>query len=123
MAQIRMLEVLNYSVNTLHGHGYTRIFTPDRYAADTSGKERVKAEGMVLVKKGLHYLNTLRRDRSFRVNGQILWRAGIAFHQINDLNLKDQFEFFQQDINAGGTGPRCHVQRNHSSGSTQSRSR
>lgn len=59
MAQIRVLDALNYSVNTLHGHGYTRIFTPDRYAADTSGQERVKAEGMVLVKKGLHYLNNL----------------------------------------------------------------
>lgn len=67
-AELRVLEVLNYAVNTIHGHGFTRIFTTDRYASEQSEQERVKKQGEILVKKGFTYINRLLSPSGFVVD-------------------------------------------------------
>jgi len=53
----RVLEILNYIVSTLHMQGFTRIFTTDNYAFNEADAERVKAQGEIIVKKGLALIN------------------------------------------------------------------
>jgi len=53
----RVLETLNYIVSTLHMQGFTRIFTTDHYAFNEADAERVKAQGEIMVKKGLALIN------------------------------------------------------------------
>ncbi|WAK02253.1 glutathione S-transferase family protein [Methylobacter sp. YRD-M1] len=52
-----VLETMNYVVSTLHMQGFTRIFTTDQYAFNESDRERVKAQGETIVKKGFAILN------------------------------------------------------------------
>lgn len=53
----RVLETMNYIVSTLHMQGFTRIFTTDNYAFNEADAERVKAQGEIIVKKGLALIN------------------------------------------------------------------
>lgn len=52
-----VLEAMNHIVGTIHMLGYTRIFTTDNYAFSTEDHSRVKAQGEIIVKKGLAILN------------------------------------------------------------------
>jgi glutathione S-transferase len=52
-----VLETMSYVVSTLHMQGFTRIFTTDHYAFNESDRERVKAQGETIVKKGFTVIN------------------------------------------------------------------
>ncbi|MGR9044260.1 MAG: glutathione S-transferase family protein [Gammaproteobacteria bacterium] len=52
-----VLEAMNYIVSTIHMQGFTRIFTTDHYAFTEADRERVKAQGEALVKKGFALVN------------------------------------------------------------------
>lgn len=65
MDQVRVLEVMNYAVNTLHMQGFTRIFTPDQYLLESQDLKRLEAQGKTLVKKGLSLLNQQLADSSY----------------------------------------------------------
>jgi glutathione S-transferase len=52
-----VLETMSYVVSTLHMQGFTRIFTTDHYAFNESDRERVKAQGETIVKKGFAVIN------------------------------------------------------------------
>lgn len=43
-AQVKMLDVLVYAVHQLHGQGFTRIFTPDRYLFGDQDREAQQAQ-------------------------------------------------------------------------------
>lgn len=48
------LDRLNYLVNHLHGQGFTRIFTTDRYCLREQDKEAIERQGRTMVLKGFH---------------------------------------------------------------------
>lgn len=79
--ELRVLEVLNYSVNTLHGQGFTRIFTTDRYASETSEQERVTQQGQVLVKKGFTYINQLLEGREWVTENFSIADAALFYNE------------------------------------------
>jgi len=58
--QARCLEIMNFATTTLHGQGYTRIFTPEKYMLRDDDLDLVKAKGLELVKSSFdivaHYL-------------------------------------------------------------------
>ncbi len=60
--QARCLEVINFVTSTLHGQGFTRIFTPEKYqlTGEEGELDLIKAKGEELVKNGFdilaHYL-------------------------------------------------------------------
>jgi len=56
-AATTVLETLNYVVNTIHGYGFTRIFTPEQYAFEQADIERTKKQGEMMVKKAFALLN------------------------------------------------------------------
>ncbi len=48
------LDRLNYLVGSLHGHGFTRIFTTERYLLHDGDRETIERQGRTLVMKGFH---------------------------------------------------------------------
>lgn len=51
--QVKLMELLNYITQTIHGQGYTRIFTTERYASTGADEATIKAEGKAIVERGL----------------------------------------------------------------------
>ena len=53
----RVIELMDYVVGTLHGQGFTRIFTTDRFTPNEADFEAVKAQGLDIVKRGFAIIN------------------------------------------------------------------
>jgi len=52
-----VIELMDYVVGTLHGQGFTRIFTTDRYTSNEADFEAVKAQGVDIVNRGFAIIN------------------------------------------------------------------
>jgi glutathione S-transferase len=63
--EVRVLETLNYAVNTLHGQGFARIFTAERFAADEADHEAVRARGREIVEQGFAIADRLLAGREY----------------------------------------------------------
>jgi len=65
--ELRVMELMSYAVNTLHGQGYTRIFTTERYTPNTADHEKVRAQGRAIVEEGLAILDTTLAGKEYAV--------------------------------------------------------
>ena len=52
-----VIELMDYVVGTVHGLGFARIFTTDRFALNEADFETVTAQGMDIVKRGFAVIN------------------------------------------------------------------
>ncbi len=48
-SETRALELMQYVVGTIHGQGFTRIFTTDRFAQNATEQVAIKAQGYEMV--------------------------------------------------------------------------
>jgi glutathione S-transferase len=64
--EVRVLEMMNYAVNTIHGQGFTRIFTTEKYTPNPADYEAVK--GLEIVNKAFAIVNELLAGRDFVAN-------------------------------------------------------
>lgn len=53
----RVIELMDYVVGTIHGQGFTRIFTADKFSPNEVDYEAVKSQGMDIVKRGFAIVN------------------------------------------------------------------
>lgn len=60
-----VMETMDYVVGTLHMQGFTRIFTTENYVFDPEDTVRVKAQGEVIVKKGLAILDKVLAGKKY----------------------------------------------------------
>lgn len=60
-----VMETMDYVVGTLHMQGFTRIFTTENYIFNESDSVRVKAQGEVLVKKGLAIMDKVIANKEY----------------------------------------------------------
>ncbi|WP_353570281.1 glutathione S-transferase N-terminal domain-containing protein [Candidatus Albibeggiatoa sp. nov. BB20] len=58
-AELRVLDMMNYAVNTLHGQGFTRIFTTDKYSNNTAEHDAIQARGREIIDNGFEIVNNL----------------------------------------------------------------
>ena len=65
--QAEVLELMNYAVYTVHGQGYTRVFTAERYADDPERQKSVQLEGRSIVSRGLRQFDLGLKDRDYVV--------------------------------------------------------
>jgi glutathione S-transferase len=65
--ELRVLEMMNYSVNTIHGQGFTRIFTTEKYTPNAADYDAVKAQGHEIVNKAFAIVNDLLAGREYVV--------------------------------------------------------
>jgi len=57
--EVRVLEVMNYAVNTIHGQGFTRIFTTEKYTPNVADYDAIKAKGHEIVTQAFKIVNDL----------------------------------------------------------------
>jgi glutathione S-transferase len=67
--KVQHMAVLNHVLQTLHGEGFTRIFTTERYADNAAEAEKVKAQGRRIITRGFAALEPVLDGRPF-VSGQ-----------------------------------------------------
>lgn len=63
--ELQVLETMNYAVNTIHGQGFTRIFTTDKYSSDENEQEDVKARGNYIVRQGFEYIDKQLHSKDY----------------------------------------------------------
>lgn len=51
------LAALRFCAQHIHGEGFRRVFTPERYVCETGGPEAVKAKGKEIVAKAFDVMN------------------------------------------------------------------
>ncbi len=56
-AQTRVIETVDYVVGTIHGQGYTRIFTADNYTPNPEAHEAIRLRGHEIVAKCFTVMN------------------------------------------------------------------
>ena len=56
-ADSRAIELMDYVVGTIHGQGFARIFTTDKFTPNPDDYAAIKAAGRNLVEKGFTILN------------------------------------------------------------------
>jgi len=53
----RVIELMDYVVGTVHGQGFARIFTTDRFAVNEADFETVRTQGIDVVTRGFAVIN------------------------------------------------------------------
>ena len=61
----RAIEAMDYVVGTIHGQGYTRIFTTEAYTVNATDQEAVKTRGREIVEKGFAIMNDALSGRDY----------------------------------------------------------
>lgn len=77
--ELRVIEVMNYALNTIHGQGFTRIFTTENYSHSQSEQESIKAQGHAIVKKGFSLINTLLSGNDYVVGDYSIADAALFY--------------------------------------------
>ncbi|AMK78705.1 MULTISPECIES: glutathione S-transferase family protein [Methylomonas] len=55
----KAIELMDYAVGTLHGQGFARIFTTEKFTPNPADHDAVKAQGLDIVNNGFAILNEL----------------------------------------------------------------
>lgn len=63
--EARVLEIMDYAVGTLHGQGFARIFTTEKFAASAAEHEAVKARGREIVIQGFDIVEELLAGQDY----------------------------------------------------------
>ncbi len=53
----KAIELMDYAVGTLHGQGFARIFTTDKFTPNPADYEAVKTQGLDIINKAFAILN------------------------------------------------------------------
>lgn len=56
-SEVRIIETMDYVVGTIHGQGYTRIFTADNYTSNAAEHEAIRARGHEIVAQCFSVMN------------------------------------------------------------------
>ena len=63
--ETRVLETMDYVVGTIHGHGYTRIFTTANYSTNEADHAAIQARGCEIVAAGFAVMNTVLAGKDY----------------------------------------------------------
>ncbi|MCG8317367.1 MAG: glutathione S-transferase N-terminal domain-containing protein [Pseudomonadales bacterium] len=63
--EVKTLELMSYAVNRLHGQGFTRIFTADRYSKNEQEQALIKQQGKEIVKNGFDIIDKNLTDNEY----------------------------------------------------------
>lgn len=77
--EARVIETLAYVVGTIHGQGYTRIFTTDGYTSDPAGHAAVQARGREIVEQGFAVMNDVLAGRDYVAGGFSIADAALFY--------------------------------------------
>jgi glutathione S-transferase len=78
-SEARVIETLDYVVGTIHGQGYTRIFTTSNYSANEAEFESIQARGREIVNAGFAVMNELLAGKDFVVGSFSIADAALFY--------------------------------------------
>lgn len=68
--EIEALEWMNYVVNVIHGQGFTRIFTTEKYAIHEADYDEIKRRGEDIVAQGFELVSAQLEGKPFLLGDQ-----------------------------------------------------
>lgn len=68
--ELQVLERMNYAINTLHGQGFARLFTTDKFCTNPAEHEAIQAQGRSIVDQGLALVNRWLDGQSYLVGNR-----------------------------------------------------
>ncbi|BBO99671.1 glutathione S-transferase family protein [Sulfuriferula nivalis] len=63
--EVRVMEIMDYVVGTIHGQGYTRIFTASNYTTNVAEHDAIKARGHEIVEQCFAVIDTLLAGKQY----------------------------------------------------------
>ncbi|HCI13333.1 MAG: glutathione S-transferase [Gallionellales bacterium GWA2_60_142] len=77
--EVRVIETLDYVVGTIHGQGYTRIFTTDNYSSDAAEHAAIQARGREIVSKGLALMDGVLAGKDYVIGNFSIADAALFY--------------------------------------------
>jgi glutathione S-transferase len=78
-SETRVLETMNYVVSTIHGQGYTRIFTTSNYSANEANHAAIQARGREIVEQGFAVMNEVLAGKDYVVGNFSIADAALFY--------------------------------------------
>jgi len=78
-AEVRVIETMGYIVGTIHGQGYTRIFTTSNYTANEAEHAAIKARGREIVEQGFAVVNEILTGKDYVVGSFSIADAALFY--------------------------------------------
>lgn len=88
--QTRALEVMNFAVNTIHGHGFARIFTTAMFTPNKQDHDFVQTQGRDIVAMGFRIVEDLMPPQGYVCGGFSIADAALFYVEFwaDKLNLE-----------------------------------
>ncbi|PKO91269.1 MAG: glutathione S-transferase [Betaproteobacteria bacterium HGW-Betaproteobacteria-1] len=77
--EMRVIETMDYVVGTIHGQGYTRIFTTSSYSANEADHEVIQARGREIVEKGFAVMSEVLAGKDYVVGSFSIADAALFY--------------------------------------------
>lgn len=77
--EVRVIETLDYVVGTIHGQGYTRIFTTENYSTNKTEHAAIQARGREIVGKGLALMDGVLAGKEYVVGSFSIADAALFY--------------------------------------------
>jgi len=77
--EVRVIETLDYVVGTIHGQGYTRIFTTSNYSTNEAEFEVIQKRGREIVIKGFAVINEILAGKHYVVDNFSIADAALFY--------------------------------------------
>ncbi|MDD1620408.1 MAG: glutathione S-transferase family protein [Methylococcaceae bacterium] len=75
----RAMELMDYVVGTVHGQGFARIFTTDRFTPNLADHEAVKAQGLSIVKLAFTVIDNVLPAQDYAVGAFSIADAALFY--------------------------------------------
>lgn len=63
--EVRVLEVMDYAVGTIHMQGFARIFTTEKFSANEAEHAAVQEQGKAIIAEGFEVIDKLLADNDY----------------------------------------------------------
>ena len=63
--EVKVLDVMNYAIGTIHMQGFARIFTTDKFTPNEADHEWVQQQGRQIINKGFAVLNEQLSEQGY----------------------------------------------------------
>ncbi len=77
--EVRVIETMDYVIGSLHGQGYTRIFTTSNYTNNEAEYEAVQARGREIVAKGFAVMDEILGGKDYVVGSFSIADAALFY--------------------------------------------
>ena len=75
----RVIELMDYVVGTIHGQGFARIFTTDKFTINAVDIEAVKAQGLDIVNKAFAVVNAMLPPQGYALGAFSIADAALFY--------------------------------------------